>query len=1033
VPVTYNYSLISLSVLIAICACFVAISLSGRILVAQGQMRRIWIAFGASAMGLGIFSMHHIGLLAFTLPVSARYDLPTLLLSLLAAVFASGVALAVSSGPELAPARLILGGIVMGLGFTAMHYMGIDAMRLRVVYPWTAGVMAVSLAVRIVASMVALQLAFRFRRDTREISRFKVACAVAMGVIVSVMQFTGMAMATFEPLPGPADATWAIGISSVGVLTITVITFIVLVAASIMSIVDRRFSAQSRELQTSEARYRSLFDRCLAGVYQTTTTGRLIDCNEAFARMLGYPSREACISEAVMSDHYANPGAREAFVAQLLKNKQLTSFEGQVKRRDGRPMWVLINATLLDEQRDGAPLIEGSIIDITERKQAEEALRHAREAAEAANRAKSEFLANMSHEIRTPMNGVIGMTELALATDLSPEQREYLEMVQVSADSLMGLLNDILDFSKIEARKLSLDTVDFDLGQVIEDIMRSLALRAHQKGLELTYQVAPEVPTAIGGDPARLRQILVNLLSNAIKFTHIGEVVLWVNAEQRDKANATLHFTVADTGIGIPTDKQQSIFDPFSQADASTTRKYGGTGLGLTIASQLTALMGGRIWVDSTPGAGSHFHVVAPFATRTPAAPAPPEPEVGELRGLTALIVDDNATNRRILHDVLVHWGMQPAVAKDGIEAMSLLNAAQEQGTPFPVVLLDHHMPAMTGLEVAQEMRRSSALALTSIVVLSSAGLEWDAIRARELGISASLTKPVRRSVLLRAILSAVGQTINAARERQRTPARTTDVQRSARVLLAEDNPVNTRLMLVILERHGYNVVTASTGRQAVEAVAAERFDVVLMDMQMPEMDGFEATAAIRAAEAGTSRHLPIIALTARAMKGDREACLAAGADAYLPKPVRTPDLVTLLDEMLRQTPLDRIETPAGEAVSDTPPAFDEDDMLARVSGDRQLLAELVEMFLDEWPKTILKLRRGFDERDAHAIERAAHNLRGALGAFSAEAASRTALAVETLGRGGEVTGADVLFEQLEQELAALSQQLDRFAHADSV
>ena len=434
------------------------------------------------------------------------------------------------------------------------------------------------------------------------------------------------------------------------------------------------------------------------------------------------------------------------------------------------------------------------------------------------------------------------------------------------------------------------------------------------------------------------------------------------------------------------------------------------------------------MWLDSTPGAGSRFHVVTPFATRPALAAQHPDPDVSELRGMPALIVDDNATNRRILHDVLVHWGMQPTVAKDGVQALNLLKRAHDEGAPFPIVLLDHHMPGMSGLEVANEMHLSATLAATSIVVLSS-GLEWDAIRASELGIAASLTKPVRRSVLLKAILTAVGQTRHAAKERQKAPQAVAPARRSARVLLAEDNPVNTRLVTVTLERHGFVVVTAVNGKEAVELAAAAPFDLVLMDMQMPEMDGFEATAVIRAAEAGTSRRIPIIALTARAMKGDREACLAAGADLYLSKPVRTQELLEMIDGILGPA-VTASETAEPHAAT---PAFDTTELLDRVGGDRQLLAELVEMFSEESPKTVAVLRRSLTDQDAPSLERAAHKLRGALGAFGAEAASQTALSLETLGRAGDLSGADAQLKALEGELGQLAHELARFAHAEAI
>jgi PAS domain S-box-containing protein len=685
----------------------------------------------------------------------------------------------------------------------------------------------------------------------------------------------------------------------------------------------------------------------------------------------------------------------------------------RLRHRNGT--WVTMEGTVRNLVADHS--VRGFVVntrDITERVRAGEELATARDTAMEATRLKSQFLASMSHEIRTPMNAVIGLSELLLGTTLSREQREYASGVSTAADGLLAIINDILDFSKIEAGKLHLEMIEFDPGRLLEDVVALLGETAHAKQLELLAHPYPDLPHLVRGDPTRLRQVLVNLVANAVKFTSDGEVVLRALPVSDDGHTAVVRFEVRDTGIGIAPEDQRRMFEPFSQADASTTRRFGGTGLGLAIVGQLVELMGGHLGLESEVDHGSTFWFELPLEYSGTAQPKA-TPVLPELGSLHAIVVDDNATNRLILRQQLGAWGIHPDEAEDAPSALEQMRSAAGRNAAYDFAILDLNMPDMDGLELAHAVKADPTIAAAKLFMLSSSGRVSEAT-ANEAGLSGTLAKPVRQSDLFNCLIEGLHLQVSP------TPAsdKPAPPERDARgprddvvVLLVEDNTMNQLVATRMLAKLGYRADVANNGREALTAIAAGDYAAVLMDCQMPEMDGYEATRQLRRQEYGTGRHLPVIAMTAAAMQGDREACLEAGMDDYITKPVRPDNIAETLERWIRPEPVAPV-VPATSAGTARSGAIDPERFAVLRDldgGDGELLAAIIDGYLDEAATLLAALREALAEGDPHSVERAAHALKGASANLGAVHVADTCATLEALGRAGTLSTAAQLVE----------------------
>ena len=809
-----------------------------------------------------------------------------------------------------------------------------------------------------------------------------------------------------------------------------VLSFFAIFGSHAQFTINQRKIAEAA-MRESEEKYRTIIESIEDGYYEFNTQGILTFCNSSLAKILEQ-SQHDIIGRDIHSILAQENGRMLMQTFEAISNDktvQSNDLDWSFKKVDGSEGYFETTLTLIKDAEGEITGFRGFLRDITRRKLTE-AMYQEKLAAEAASRSKSEFLANMSHEIRTPLNSIIGLTELSLDSDLKPEQREDLNVVISAAYALLSLINDILDFSKIEAGKLELEAIPFNLKEFLGESLRIVASKAHEKKLELAYRVDPNVPEMIVGDPSRVRQIVLNLIGNAVKFTEKGEIVLVVGPETSGQDPYHLTFSVRDTGIGIPKKKQESIFGAFAQADGSTTRKYGGTGLGLAVSKQLVTLMNGRIWIESpvssrqTPsqgdavGPGSTFHFTAHFEQPvTDGESTTHKPDI-DISGVKGLVVDDNLSNLEIIMEMMESWHLSPIGITSSGKAKEILSEAQASGNPFGLVLIDSDMPGADGFSLARWIRDQKDLDCNIILMITSLR-DRRQVDMQDLNISSSITKPVRPSDLLDAIINAVVQT-EPDQEKEAPALKSTHnaQMQPLKILVAEDTPFNQKFITRLLGRWGHTAVIVGDGRKAVTAVSEDRYDLILMDVQMPEMDGFEATARIREFEEKTGGHTPVIAMTAHAMKGDRERCLAAGMDDYVPKPISSEALLNAIRTLVPERSGPNKEKSA--VAENTQPLFDREALLKAFDNDWDFLKEVLDMFVADYPEMLKNIHAAIQAGDAPALQRTAHALKGMLGNFQVETATKKAYNLEKMGAEGNLERAADTYTQLSSELDSL-------------
>ena len=1232
---SYDLALVTASVLVACLAGYAALEVAQRIgTLKQGRQRRVWVAIGAWAMGSGVWAMHFIGMLAFSLPVPIGYDLTITLLSMAPAVLASAVALHFMGREELDRRRLNLAGLLIGLGIGSMHYFGMEAMRADAVMRYNPILFAISIVVAPLLSIVALRMKFLVREATgTRASLAKVGSACVIGIAVAGMHYVAMAASRFFEAGGgvsnsdgtaePAVLATGIGIITTLIMSLAIagtavdrvradsgaiplsdrrrvvyLAFIMLVVASSVLAVslfalyrvafeeERQFRLELVKTQARLIEAVARFDveysdgdvvggafeatmsqvrqgQAQVGTDRFTETGeflaariengqmvwllsdrepvslsnsglsepmrralsgesgtivdldyrgdmvlaayepvavldiglvakidvaeirrpfirtatlaglitlalvcvasalfvrvsnpmiagleeraflealissaptsitildadrRVVRVNPAFERMFGYAADEVIGERAV---DMLVPEVSRAEVEKTRQQSRATgeavASEVQLTCKDGHAIWARLSTARVD----GGGVAEGGMVvsceDLTLIKSTEERLRQARDAAEAGTVAKTAFLANMSHEIRTPMNGVLGMTELLLDMNLGADQLRTAETIRSSAESLLAILNDILNLSKIEAGHIQIETIPFNVPKLMSNTARLLAVKASERGLELALDVGGDVPARAVGDPGRIRQVIGNLISNAVKFTEDGEIVVSVKRVGERDGAPIVRFAVRDTGIGIPAEKLEHVFEEFTQADSSTTRVYGGTGLGLPICRKLVALMGGTLEAASVAGQGSEFFFELSLEEAPDEEGADLRDALVDLEQKPVLVVDDNSTNRRIVRGILEAAGAQTDEADGADSALAAIRAANTDGAPYGVAIIDSQMPGRDGFDLAREVQNTAELADLQLIMLTSGATKGEGSRARDLGIAAYLTKPISRPDLLETLAAVLARpkTESADAATLITRHSIAEERPELSILLAEDNPVNQAVAGMMLRKRGHHVEVVEDGRAAVDAVQRGDYDIVLMDIEMPELDGIGATLEIR--EMPEHHDLPIIALTAHALTGERDRCLASGMTDFLSKPFNAHELFATVERWGMPATPSRMcgptDTAADAAVASPPVALDRFRATMREAGAEEAVDAAIALYLDDAPQRMERLGKAVADADVAEIGSTAHSFKSASAMIGADSLAELLKKIEQAGEDGSAERAAECIEGARREHKAV-------------